>query len=53
MYMSGICKICGKEFEGLSRIYCSWQCAEADNLTAKLKVAWNNNKGHTQRLAAT
>jgi len=50
MYMIGICNICGREFEGLSRIHCSWKCAEADNIAIKLQVAWSNDKGHTKRL---
>ena len=45
------CKVCGKEFEGLSRYYCSMQCAEADGLPKKLEKAWQNVKGHTQQLS--
>ena len=45
------CKVCGKEFEGLSRNYCSMECAKVDGLPEKLQKAWHNVKGHTQQLS--
>ena len=45
------CKVCGKEFDGLSMNYCSIQCADMDGLPKKLEKAWQNVKGHTQQLS--
>lgn len=47
-----ICKVCGKEFDGLSKYYCSMQCAKVDDLPKKLEKAWQNNHGHTTKLSA-
>jgi predicted nucleic acid-binding Zn ribbon protein len=46
-----ICKVCGMEFEGLSKYYCSIQCANVDDLPKKLEKAWQNNQGHTKQLS--
>jgi len=44
------CKVCGKEFDGLSRNYCSTKCAEFENLPKKLEKAWQNVKKYTLQL---
>lgn len=46
--VQNVCHVCGKRFEGLSRNYCSMECAKSDGLPNKLQKAWQNIKVHTQ-----
>ncbi len=48
--MDRMCQNCGKFFEGISRSYCSWRCAEADGLPKKLKNVMLNDIGHVKKL---
>jgi endogenous inhibitor of DNA gyrase (YacG/DUF329 family) len=48
-----LCKVCGKEFEGFSKYYCSKKCAKVDDLPKKLEKAWYNIKGYTKKLSRT
>jgi predicted nucleic acid-binding Zn ribbon protein len=47
------CKFCGKEFEGESKEFCSWECSEAkmSELKKRLKEAVNKDKGHTEEFS--
>ncbi len=47
------CIVCGKEFDGIERDVCSWQCDEnrLARLRKKLDDAVKNDKGHTKKLS--
>jgi predicted nucleic acid-binding Zn ribbon protein len=47
------CIVCGKEFDGVSRDVCSWQCDEnrKKNLQKKLDEAVKTDKSHTKKLS--
>ncbi len=47
--MNQTCQNCGKHFEGISRNYCSWNCAEADGLPKKLVRTMLNDIGHLKK----
>lgn len=46
------CAVCGKEFDGVSRDVCSWQCDEnrRQKLQKRLDDAVKNDKSHTKKL---
>ncbi len=48
--MTGKCLNCRKRFDGISRTYCSWRCAEADALPKKLHKVMLLDIGHTKKL---
>jgi hypothetical protein len=47
------CVVCGREFDGIERDVCSWQCDENRSavLRKKLSDAVKNDKGHTKKLS--
>lgn len=48
------CKTCGREFDGDTRQFCSWQCSEKYGVTLRQKLdeAINDDKGHTDKLSS-
>ncbi|MBI5696917.1 MAG: hypothetical protein HZC29_00085 [Thaumarchaeota archaeon] len=47
------CRTCGKEFDGVTREFCSWQCEEnhTKSLKKKLADAVKDDPGHTQKMS--
>ncbi|MEW6043434.1 MAG: hypothetical protein AB1608_04155 [Thermoproteota archaeon] len=46
------CVVCGREFDGVSRDVCSWQCDEnrKKKLQKRLDDAVKADKSHTEKL---
>jgi predicted nucleic acid-binding Zn ribbon protein len=47
------CIVCGKEFDGLEREVCSWQCDEKrlSTIRKKLDDTIKRDKGHTKKMS--